>query len=498
MSKGILRSVLDYGGVAQVELISNLQRLIPARIEWGAPPDKRLFEFTVRYFQQRLEVPARQTLMDYFEAQKDEEVVEKVKDLDTISPYIRTNFSHLLATTVEQQNKFNAVKLFKEGQDIVTKGVIFDKEKKQGLRDGILHVQQNVHKLLIQDHTSRIQGNIRVDGEEVKAEYQMAKANKGLTWGKFCGLNSIDKVVKGVKKGELWLHAAYTGELKTTFALNWAYNLVTRYRSNVYYVTLEMPYEQIRQQIYVMHSSNGRFKEYARRVGLNPDMCNPLDYEKVKNGELSPEEEAFYNMVVDDFSTNPEYGTFDVWGPDTDVTIDDIRVQAEIAHNANPIDLLVIDHGGLVEPRRHKKGKDYVVELNSVLRDAKKLALQFNHGEKVPVLLLFQINRDGKDYADKMEGRYKLRALSYANEAERSADLVSTTYLNEDHRREGTAFFDCLKRRDGPMFQPFSAAIDWKTRRMSNLESLASRETGITVDDHRAVMNAIDQMFAAA
>lgn len=496
MSKGILRSILDYGDVKQPELVSNLQKLIPSRMEWNAPTDKKIYDFTVRYFHQRLEVPARQTIIDFFEAQKDQETIEKVKDLDGVTPYVRTNFSHLLSTTLEEQNKFGAIKLFKEGMEIVSKGLIIDKEKKQGLRDGITHVVQAVHRLLIQNSTSRIQGNIREDGEEVRAEYQTAKANKSLTWGKFCGINNIDKVVKGVKKGEMWLHAAYTGELKTTFALNWAYNLVTRYRSNVFYVTLEMPYEQIRQQIYVMHSSNGRFKAWAEMTGQDPEKFAPLDYEKVKNGELSPDEEKFYDMVINDFHKNPEYGSFEVWGPDSDVTIDDIRVQAEIAHNSNPIDLLVIDHGGLVEAKRHKRGKDYTIELNSVLRDSKKLALHFNHGEKVPVLLLFQINRDGKDYADKMEGRYKLRALSYANEAERSADIVTTTYLNDDFRQQGTPFFDCLKRRDGPMFTPFNCTIDWKTRRMGNLDPLAtSSEKGITVDDHRAAIGAIDELF---
>jgi len=496
MSKGILRSVLDFGGVTQPELISNLQKLIPAHLEWGAPTDKRLYDFAVRYFHQRLEVPAKQTVLDYFEAQKDQEVIEKIKDLDAVTPYIRTNFAHLLSTTVEEQNRFNAVKLLKEGSEIISKGLIIDKEKKQGLRDGITHVVQNVHKLLIRDHTSRIQGNIREDSAEVRAEYEAAKANKGLAWGKFCGLNSIDKVVKGIKPGELWLHAAYTGELKTTFAVNWSYNLVTRYRCNVHYVTLEMPYEQIRKQIYVMHSSNGRFPEYARRTGLNPGNFAPLDYEKVKNGELTPEEETFYNdFVIQDFGANPEYGSFEVCGPDSDVTMDDIRVQAEIAHNTNPLDLLVIDHGALVEPRKHKRGKDYTIELNSVIRDAKKLALQFNHGQKIPVLLLFQINRDGKDSADKSEGRYKLRALSYANEAERSADIVTTTYLNDDLRKEATPFFDCLKRRDGPMFPPFNSKIDWRTRRMSNLDVLKVSESGMSMDDHRVLDSALSDMF---
>jgi intein/homing endonuclease len=178
-----------------------------------------------------------------------------------------------------------------------------------------------------------------------------------------------------------------------------------------------MPYEQVRKKIYVIHSENPIFEEMGYK---------PLDYDKVCAGTLTPEEEAFYQIVIKDFCNNPEYGSFEVWSPDEEVTINDIKIQAELYHQKEEVHLLVIDHGGLVEAKKGKRGKDYTVELNSVLRDAKRLALHFNHGEKVPVLLLFQINRDGKDYADKMEGRYKLRALSYANECLAEGTLIHT------------------------------------------------------------------------
>ena len=61
-----------------------------------------------------------------------------------------------------------------------------------------------------------------------------------------------------------------------------------------------------------------------------------------------------------------------------------------------------------------------------MIRDCKKLALNFNHGEALPVLLLFQINRLGKDDADKAEGVYKMKALAYSNECLISGTLVKT------------------------------------------------------------------------
>lgn len=847
--KGLLRSVIDMdGGISQENLILNYQRLKSAGIEWTQPADQRIFDYVKGYFQLRLEIPARQTIADHFSANRDYECEERLKDYDGVVAYIRTNYAHLIAKIVEEQNKMKALQFLKEAQEIIAKGLVIGDEKKTGIRDGVLHFTAHAHQLLTHEHTSRLEGNIREDGQEVWDEYVEAKTNKALAWGKFTGLNEIDKVVKGIKRGEMWVHAAYTGELKclpgdatvfdhqtgtrrclsemyesgclpvvtaldregatfrlltatashlvqngvrevfdltltsgrkvgatgnhrfftpsgwkelsalkegdfvavprqmkvdervspftdaevkvigyllgdgslkghisftasndeiredfmkclvemglrnefadystpsfheefpddqapyvlvshsaglgnstmispvrslitslglwdlgayhkhipnvlfglpesqiallvgalwstdgschakdhgrcdrespsrrnditygsvsedlcldlqslllrlgiqssvtpvstkykgehytfytlrvvtnhskrrfvemirvvgkaskfetlgdrllgaegrvlpseflpdnrkvlmpqgyyrysklakgrptvtlewarkfsesgdtllknaiegdldweqvrsvvsrgmemtydlsvpnhhsfvvndivshnTSFALNWAYNLVTRYRSSVFYVTLEMPYEQVRQMIFAMHTENPKFSQMGFK---------PLDYEKIKYGTLNPEEEAFFQLVIKDFCTNEEYGSFEVWGPDDDVTTDDIRIEAELKHHQSEIHLLVIDHGGLVEPRKKKRSKDYTIELNSIIRDTKKIALHFNHGEKIPVLLLFQINREGKDYADKMEGRYKLKALSYANECLLEGTLVRT------------------------------------------------------------------------
>jgi len=486
--KGLLRSVIDYGGITQENLKANFQRLTQSKLEWPHPADKRIYDFLRKYFHQRLEMPSKQTIIDHFEIKKDQEAIERVGDHEVAPPYSRTNFTHLLHETLEEQNKIRAITILKEAQEIITKGLIVEEETKRGLRDGVMHFARNTHRLLVYEHNSRIDGNIRDDGQEVWDEYLDAKANKGNVWGMFCGINGIDSFVKGIKKGEMWVHAAFVGELKTTFALNWCYNLITRYKKSALYITLEMPYEQVRKMIYVMHSSNGIWKAQGYK---------PLDYDAVKDGKLTKEEEEFYQLVIKDFNENESYGRFDVWGPDDDITIDEVQQYAELRHQEEPIHLLVIDHGGLLEPRRRKRNKDYTIELNSVLRDTKKLALHFNHGEKIPILVLFQINRDGKDFADKNEGRYKLRALSYANECERSADVVSTTYLNDDLRKEGTVQFDCLKRRDGPPFQPFKANISWGTKRITNFDSFhGADERGISVDDVNLVMGiGADSMF---
>jgi replicative DNA helicase len=476
--KQLLRSVIDFDGlITQENLVFNLQKLVNSRYEWQRPDDQRVYRFVIDYFQQRLEVPQSVTVIDYFERLKDVEVIERVKDIASASAYVRTNFKYLLDTQLEEQNRVKAVAILKETQEIITKGLEIEGERKAGVRDGLQHFAGKANELIIPDYNARIRGDIRVDGNEVWNEYETAKLNKDKAYGRFTGLTNIDDVCHGQKKGELWVHAAYPGELKTTFAMNWCYNLVTRYRANVLYCSMEMPYAQLRKQAYVLHSANMRW----RQEGFG----EPLDYRKVRDGNLNPAEEKFYQEVIRDFNYNQGYTSFEVWAPDKEVTMDDIKLEAELLHKQMEVGLIVLDHGMLIEARKKKRSKDYVVELNSVIRDAKKLALHFNGGEGIPVLMLYQINRQGKDDADKAEGRYKMKALTYANETEKSADIISTTYLNEEHRKAGTTLFCNLKNRDNPLFEPFVASVNFSARRIHNMNTYAA-EGGISVEEHRS------------
>jgi replicative DNA helicase len=466
MAKQLLRSVLDINGVPSPEnLRVNFRRLSESGFEWKDPSDAAIYKFILGYFQHHLDCPSLRVVLDYFEEKNDIEVVERLKDIEVAEVYERSPFLHTLTKLLESQNIVKASTVLKDAGDIITKGMTFGQGKKatrkQGIRDAIAYLTDELHPLVLEDSVAKTKGDLRQDTKAGWEEYQYAKLNKDKAYGCFTGLDAIDRVCHGHKKGNLWLHAAFTGELKSTFALNWGYNLVTRYRSNVLYVSVEMPYPQIRRQLYTLHTANKRWK----LQGLDP-----LEYNKVRDGDLSSNEEAFYKVALEDFETNPEYCAFETWCPEKDVTIADIRTYAEIYHKRREIGLLIIDHGGLIEPDRRNFSSEFTIRLNSVLRDSKKLALQFNHGEGLPVLMLFQLNRNGKTEADKNEGRYKMNAISHANEAERSSDVITTTYLNDEHRTNGTTMFCNLKNRDDSLFKPFMARVDFKCRYIGNAE----------------------------
>lgn len=489
--KRLLRSCIDFQGViTQENLVQNFQKLVQGNLEWTRPDDARLFEFLRQYFQQRLEMPSSQTVLDYFDKTGDLEVTERIKDVEAAPWYIRTNFTHLIQTLLEDQNRIKATALLKEAHEIINKGLVIqegrEKIRKQGVKEGLVHFQTKAHELIVSDFNARTAGDIRTDGQAMWDSYQDAKVNKDKVWGRFTGLANIDSVSHGIKKGELWVHAAFPGELKTTFALNWCYNLVTRYRTNILYYSLEMPYEQLRLQIYVMHSSHAKWRAQGYK---------PLDYRKVRDGELTQDEEVFYQKVIEDFCNNPDYCHFEIRSPDRDMSITDIRMDAELTHKQMEVGMVVIDHGQLMEARKEKRSKDYTVELNSIIRDTKKFCLHFNNGEKIPTLLLFQINRQGKEEAVKNQGRYKMSALAYANEVEKSADVITTTFLDDEHRRNGTTLFCNMKNRDNPLIEPFMAKVEFACRRIYNLDTYQGSDGGgMGVADHAAVLEAMNNL----
>lgn len=454
----LLRSTINLGKDDPDLLRINMSRLAAATFTPPEPWARSVFQFVKGHFNHHLECPSIQTVRDYFESIDDIEVLECIKDIQTTPLYGRTDFAALLDNWTQEQLNVRVATIALEAKDIAIKGRTVKNGRnsvtQKGARDALAFLAAETSGIVLGPGDLQSRGELRRDAPETWEDYLAAEADRHKAVGRFVGIEEIDTVCRGVKKGELWIHAAFPGELKTSLALTWSYNLATRYRTNVLYVSLEMTRRQILRALHVMHSAS---KRWGGRT--------TLDYRRVRDGELTREDKAVLKDCIDDLTTNPEYCSLDLWCPDHDVTVAEIRQHAEQMNRKKEVGMIIIDHGGLVGFA--SKWREYTVGLNSVVRDSKKLALQFNHGAGVPVLMLFQINRQGKDSADEHGGRYKMSALSYANEAERSADVITTTYLNDEHRANGTTLLGNLKNRDNPLFKAFVASVNFGCRYIS-------------------------------
>ncbi len=91
--KRLLRGVINFedGKISDENLAVNFQRLLASGIEWARPEDEKIFGFVKAFFENNLELPSAQTILDYFTRADDIEVQERLGDIRAAEVYARTN-----------------------------------------------------------------------------------------------------------------------------------------------------------------------------------------------------------------------------------------------------------------------------------------------------------------------------------------------------------------------------------------------------------------------
>jgi hypothetical protein len=119
-------------------------------------------------------------------------------------------------------------------------------------------------------------------------------------------------------------------------------------------------------------------------------------------------------------------------------------------------------------------GRDTWEKQSAIYKDAHRMALGFDHGRGIGVVALHQINREGgKRVLTMVEGgkvpRFDLVHLAESSEAGKSADFVTTSYLDERCRDGEVVLMDCLKARGRQPFKPFLASVRWDSMRVTSM-----------------------------
>lgn len=468
----ILKSIIVTEEQTKQDLLrENLAFLITSKLVFSGV-DQELFAFVFNYEDKFGEVPTVQSVKDTFEKENRLEVLARLETIIKATAYVKSGFQKLVEDFFLEQQEKNFGILLKESAAIATQGLRFGKKEiKKGVRSAARHFLENSDQFLMVGIGGKTEGDIREDGDEVLDEYFAKKADPSKGVGQLMGIEKIDKNFRGARRGELILIAGHYGEYKSTISVNYAYNQAVKYGWNSIFFSLEMQYAHIRRMLYAIHSAHLKFKE------IHP----PLDYEKIRDGLLDEEEEHFLKIVISDFKKNSNYGKIYVVQPDEDVTISDIKAKSEFINRKIGIQNIFIDYLGLVESER--RYGDFTLDLNYVLKRAKKMATQFDNGKGIAVISPFQTNRKGRAEAEKNDWVYKPDCLSYANEAERSADVIIWSIISPDMRKNFEIKVGNLKARDHKLFDPFMIRICSKTRKISNLIEVSSGEIEESVLD---------------
>ncbi|MBI1944520.1 MAG: hypothetical protein HYS27_02420 [Deltaproteobacteria bacterium] len=475
--KRILRSIIDCGDVGGDHLLANYHAFVDAGLEPAAEHDTEIVQYIREFHQEFNSAPTLTSVQDAFE--HGFAALERLKEIKDAESYIGTQFRRLLKTLKEKQRENGFDLLLKESARIKTQGVKVGKLTKKGIDAALQNLVEGADRLRSDADGARTSGALREESADILARY--AERVTSPRFGRLLGLEKIDEVCRGLRAGELMLCLGFVGHGKTTFALNYAYNTAMIYGWDVIYFSLEMTRVQITDVLYTMHSMHPKF--------VDPESPNfsavaPLDYRAIRDGLLAPEQHEFFKEVAHDMDSVREYSSKTTDGdwrvpygeilietPSKEVTVAEIKMKAEmharrLEAEGRELGLVIIDHALLVESSVGRSVDNYTVSVNYILRDVARMAVMFNGGKGIPVCMPFQANRTGWDAASKNDGHYKLNALSYANEAEKSASVITYVYMDDDMRDEGRVKIGCLKNRDNPHFKQFEARILWGPRRL--------------------------------
>jgi hypothetical protein len=484
----IFRSIVNFRTekgqetIAQKDLLKNfraLQQIVPEPPEENAY--KILYYFIWDYVKNcdtsETELPSYEFARNHFQmVEGNESVLGILEKIKSQQPYVGQDYRKVLQAYNKDQNILKLDKILSNSAKIASTGMELGQGKKkvkvEGVLDAISYFARETKELhrsisLVKTESQIVSGE---DSGEVMAEYKKAKADPTEGMGISTWLYEIDEATNGLKNTELMMVMAYAGHCKTTFSTNMSYRALFG-GWNTAYISLEMNFDEIRRYMYILHSCNPKFKEifpqYKHLVGN-------IGKNNVAYGLLTPEEEKYFFEVCKDFdksySTNSEsYGRFFVWRPEKTVTtVSDIefklrQYQQELQIEGKNLEFVVIDYIGLMGADKEDRGRDRNEALNNIIRALKQLCLTFNNGKGIRILSPHQANRESYKEARKNEGLYNLTGMSNANEAERSCDLVVSSFKFDEEGDNNRLKICCLKNRRNKPFKPFDACVNFNT-----------------------------------
>lgn len=239
----------------------------------------------------------------------------------------------------------------------------------------------------------------------------------GAPSGLMTGLIDLDKILRGLKGGNVVIMAGRPGTGKSSLAATVAVN-AAKMGHKVGIFTLEMSQDELCRRILSMESD--------------------LDSYKITDGDMSNEEAMLVEKTASELSELP------IFIDDSPaITLGYLRSQAMKLHAEVGLDLLVIDYLQLMTGA---KGANRQAEIGEISRGIKQLAKELN----IPIIPCAQLSREVERRMDK---RPILSDLRESGDIEQDADIVLFIYRDELYNKDtefpNQAELIIAKHRDG-------------------------------------------------
>ena len=248
----------------------------------------------------------------------------------------------------------------------------------------------------------------------------------GVAAGVPTGYPSLDRMLMGLREGQLVIIGARPAVGKTSFALNLALNAASE-GYTVAFFSLEMSGKEIAQRFICAHAQ--------------------VSMSNFRTGKISPQEWANIGQAAEDLSS------LDILIDDTPgITVTEIRAKARrMLHNKEKA-IIILDYLQLVSPPAGRRAESRTVEVSEMSRALKIMAKELAG----PVISLSQLSRAVESRTGK---RPQLSDLRESGSIEQDADIVMFLDRSsneqeagrEDRPPEGITRIIVAKNRSGPI-----------------------------------------------
>lgn len=443
-----------------------LNQLLPDhfRVEY-----KTLYTLLERYYNMTGAIFSREVLSDLLTRNKVEsskkilyeEIFDELHELTVQEDEFRYAVDAIKDVRSEQltgEAIVEAMEVLQSGKQVKKQFLKGHKDARDIIYDKFMHIDRLGQQ-------AAPEGDIRAEAADMRAEYAARKSGK-LSAGIPIGLDVIDNTTLGFQNGELIFIAAYTGEGKTTLCSQIAWYASVILGKNVFFATSETIRSQVRRKILSRHSRQPQF-----------ELPEGLNSQEIKSAKLIPEQEAVYDRVIEDMTTNPQYGKLHIAQVPRGATLGYIEARISRQEQNAPVDLVIVDYLALIKPEHHRQSKRE--ELNDLIQDAKVMAATHADGRGVPLISPWAMSQSAWREAVK-SGEYSLANLADTSEAEKSADVILSLLRFPDTPRELKLQF--LKSRDSATPPPAILDIDYRTSYVS-VRVGASQVSALLDDD---------------
>ena len=261
---------------------------------------------------------------------------------------------------------------------------------------------------------------------EAYDEAAEAAAAGGQAHGVSTGYPSLDRLLLGLREGQLVILGARPAVGKTSFALNLALNAAAD-GYTVGFFSLEMSGKEIAQRLICAHAA----------VSISDFRTGRIEPAQWANITEATQELAKLDILIDDT-------------PGTTVT--EIRAKARrMLHNKEK-SIIILDYLQLVSPPAGRRAENRSVEVSEMSRALKILAKELG----VPVIALSQLSRAVESRTGK---RPQLSDLRESGSIEQDADIVLFLDRSSDEQEAtrddrpdlGVTRVIVAKNRSGPI-----------------------------------------------